>query len=333
MILVTGGTGFLGAYIIKELVDKGHHVRAIRRNKKLPFFIPSHIFDKVEWIDGDILDLVSLDDAMQGIDTVIHSAAVVSFNKDNRNEMYQVNIEGTVNVVNVALENNIRRLVHISSIAALGRTASGDHVNEEKSWVESSLNTHYAISKKKAEMEVWRGIGEGLEAVIANPSTILGFGNWHTGSCSIFKKIYQQFSWFTNGVNGFVDVEDVAKAVVLLMESNISEQRFIINGDNWEFKRLFETIAKGFNKQPPSREAGPFLSGIAWRMEKAKSLFSEHKPLLTRETSKIALSKTYFYNDKLLKALTGFSFTPLDESITKACKKYEEAIKTMQLKL
>jgi dihydroflavonol-4-reductase len=332
MILVTGGTGFLGSYIIKELINKGHSVRAIRRSNKIPFYISREILDKVSWVEGDVLDVVSLDDAMQDVDTVIHSAAVVSFNSHNRNEMYQVNVEGTANVMNVALENNIRRVVHISSIAALGRTSSGDHVNEEKTWVESSLNTHYSISKKKAEMEVWRGMGEGLEAVIANPSTILGFGNWHEGSCSIFKRIYQQFSWYTNGVNGFVDVEDVAKAVVLLMESNITEQRFIINSENWEFKQLFNTIARGFNKKPPSREAGPFLSGMAWRLERAKSIFSEYKPLLTRETSKIALSKTFFYSDKLLGALPGFSFTPLEESITKACKKYEEALKAMQLK-
>lgn len=333
MILVTGGTGFLGAYIIKELIDKGYPVRALRRSRKLPFFIPSQIFDKVEWVNGDILDVVALDDAMQGIDAVIHSAAIVSFNKKDRGEMYRVNVEGTANVVNVALENNIRRLVHISSIAALGRTSSGDHVNEEKSWVESPLNTHYAISKKKADMEVFRGIGEGLNAVIANPSTILGFGDWNNGSASIFKRIYKQFGWYTTGVNGFVDVEDVAKAVVLLMESGISEQRFIINSENWEFQRLFNTIARGFNKKPPSKHAGPFLSNFAWRMEKARSYFSKYKPLLTRETSRIALSKTYFHNDKLLSILPGFSFTPLEESILKTCKKYEDAIKAMQLKL
>jgi nucleoside-diphosphate-sugar epimerase len=213
----------------------------------------------------------------------------------------------------------------------LGRTASGDQVDEEKTWVESSLNTHYAISKKKAEMEVWRGIGEGLDAVIANPSTILGYGNWHEGSCAIFRRIYKEFTWYTEGVNGFVDVEDTARAVVQLMKSNITEQRFIINGENWQFKKLFETIARGFNKKPPSRHAGPFLSGLAWRMEHARSYFSPHKPLLTRETSKIALSRTYFQNAKLLKALPDFSFTPLQESITKACKKYESALKNMQL--
>ena len=331
MVLVTGGTGFLGAYIIKELIEKGYRVRAIRRSNKLPFYIPENILQKVDWVAGDILDVVSLDEAMQDVRAVIHSAAVVSFNKDQRKQMYQVNVEGTANVVNVALENNIQRLVHISSIAALGRTASGDKVDEEKTWVESALNTHYAISKKNAEMEVWRGMGEGLQAVIANPSTILGYGNWNEGSCSIFRRIYKEFSWYTEGVNGFVDVEDTARAVVQLMNSDIAEQRFIINSENWDFKKLFATIAKGFNKKAPYRHAGPFLSGVAWRMERARSYFSAHKPLLTRETSKIALSRTYFQNAKLLRALPGFSFRPLEESIIKACKKYEIALKDMQL--
>ncbi|TAL51442.1 MAG: NAD-dependent epimerase/dehydratase family protein [Chitinophagaceae bacterium] len=337
-ILVTGGTGFLGAYIIKELVEKGYTIRAIRRNNKpdsyrVPFFIPSHIFEKVEWVSGDVLDVVSLDEAMKGTDAVIHSAAVISFFKKERQNMYQVNVEGTANVVNLALENNITRLVHISSIAALGRMASGDHVTEEKKWAESKTNTHYAISKNKAEIEVWRAAAEGLNMVILNPSTIIGYGDWNNGSGAIFKNVYKEFPWYTCGINGFVDVEDVAKVTVKLLESDITNERFIVNGDNWDFQHLFNVIADGFGKKHPSREATPFLSNVAWRLEKVKSLLTGNKPLLTKETAKLALSKTYWENDKILKALPGFSFTPLEESIQKACKKYEEAIKTMQLTL
>ncbi len=231
MILVTGGTGFLGSYIIKLLLEKGYAVRAIRRSNKLPFWIPKEIVDHVEWVEGDVLDVVALDEAMEGVDTVIHTAAVVSFVKKERANMYQVNVEGTANVVNMMLEKNIRRLVHISSVAALGRSASGGHVNEEKKWEESKVNTHYGKSKYKAELHVWRGAAEGLEAVIVNPSTILGFGDWNTGCCDIFKNVFEDFIWYVSGFNGFVDVEDVAKVTVRLMESTISEQRFIVNGD------------------------------------------------------------------------------------------------------
>jgi dihydroflavonol-4-reductase len=321
-ILITGGTGFLGSYIIKELVEKNYAVRAIHRNLKLPSYIPKEILDKVEWVKGDILDVISLEEAMDDIDTVIHAAAMVSFVKKDRKQMYQVNVEGTANVVNMALEKNIRRFVHISSVASLGRTANGGSVNEEKKWEESKVNTYYGKSKYKGELEVWRGISEGLSGIILNPSTILGYGDWDTSSCGIFKKIHDGFNWYTPGINGFVDVEDTARATIALMESNITEQRYIINGDNWLFKKLQDTIAVSMDKKKPSHQTTPLLLNIAWRMEKLKSFFTGKRPLLTRDSARVAQSKTYFENNKLLTALPGFSFTPLEQSIGEAAKKY-----------
>jgi nucleoside-diphosphate-sugar epimerase len=259
---------------------------------------------------------------MQGVDYVIHSAAIVSFIKKDRRNMYQVNVDGTANVVNMAMEAGVKKLVHISSVAALGRTAGGGHVNEEKKWEESKINTHYAKSKYKAELEIWRGIGEGLPAVILNPSTILGFGDWHTSSCAIFKNVYEGFPWYSPGINGFVDVEDVARAAIMMMENQIAEQRFIVNGDNWSFKQLQDTIATAFGSKPPSRKTTTTLIALAWRIEKFKSLFTGNRPLLTKESARVAVSKTYFENDKLRQALPGFSFTPLEQSIKKACEKY-----------
>jgi len=325
-----GACCFLGSYIIKQLVEKNYAVRAIRRGNKLPTWISKEITDKVEWVEGDILDVVALQDAMESVDTVIHSAAIVSFLRKDREQMYQVNVEGTANVVNMALEKNVSRLVHISSVAALGRTAGGGHVNEEKKWEESKVNTHYAKSKFKAELHVWRGVSEGLDAVILNPSTILGFGDWHSSSCAIFKQVYEGFNWYTPGINGFVDVEDVAKAVIHCMESDISEQRFIINGDTWPFKKLQDTIADNFKKKRPGRKTTPFLLAIAWRLEKVKSLLTGKKPLLTKESARVAQSQTFFENDKILKALPGFSFTPLEETIENACKKYLGTINAVQ---
>ena len=321
-ILVTGGTGFLGSYIIKQLIEKNYTVRAIRRSNKLPSYIAKEIFDKVEWVEGDILDVISLEEAMDGIDTVIHAAAMVSFVKKDRKQMYQVNVEGTANVVNIALEKNIRRFVHISSVASLGRTANGGSVNEEKKWEESKVNTHYAKSKYKGELEVWRGISEGLSGIILNPSTLLGYGDWNSSSCAIFKKVYDGFNWYTPGINGFVDVEDTARATIALMESNITEQRYIINGDNWLFKKLQDTIADSMGKKKPSHKTTPLLLDIAWRMENFKSFVTGKRPLLTRDSARVAQSKTYFENNKLLGALPGFSFTSLEQSIGNAAKKY-----------
>jgi nucleoside-diphosphate-sugar epimerase len=327
MVLVTGGTGFIGSYIIKNLIEKGHSVRAIRRsNKTLPFYIPDSVFNKVEWADGDILDIVSLNDAMNGAEAVIHSAAIVSFSKKERHEMYKVNVEGTANVVNAAVENKIKRFLHLSSVAALGRTTKSETVTEQKKWEENKNNTHYAISKHHSELQVWRGFAEGLEGVVINPSTVLGFGEWHQSSCAIFRNAYKEFSWYTKGINGFVGVEDVAEAAVRLVFSDISQQKFIVNAANWSFQELFNAIADGFHKKHPHKEATKTMGEIAWRLEKLKELFTGKKALLTRETAKVAHSKTSFDNTRLLKALPDFQFTPLETVIKKSCEKYLDAL-------
>lgn len=327
-VFITGGTGFLGAYIIKNLVEKGHAVRALRRSSsKLPFFIPAAIWEKVSWIEGDVLDIVALEEGMAGVSAVLHSAAIVSFAKDNRDEMYKVNIDGTANVVNIALEQGVKRLLHVSSVAALGRTVDASTVSEEKKWETSKANTHYAITKHEAEMHAWRGFAEGLQGAIVNPSTILGFGNWHQSSCAIFKNAYKEFPWYTKGINGFVGVEDAAEAAVQLLLSDINEKRFIVNAENRSFQALFSTIANGFGKRPPHRHANKTMSEVAWRLEAVKATLTGNKPLLSRETAKIAHSHTSFDNGALLKALPGFRYQPLDEVIEKACAQYLQAMK------
>lgn len=325
-VLVTGGTGFLGAYILKNLIEKGFTVRATRRSAALPFFIPSGILEKVEWVDADVLDVVSLEDALEGVWAVIHAAAIVSFDRKDRDKMYQVNVEGTANVVNCAVESGVKRLIHVSSVAALGRTSRKEMVTEEKKWEDNSSNTHYAISKHHAEMHVYRGFAEGLEGVVINPSTILGYGNWHQSSCAIFKNAYKGFNWYTKGVNGFVGVEDVAEATVQLLESDISQERYILNAENWPFQKLFNTIADNFGKPRPAREATKAMGELAWRMESMKAMLTGSKPLLTRETAKVAQSQTSFDNSALCAALPGFSFTPLETVIANSCEKYKAAL-------
>ena len=329
-VLVTGGTGFLGAYIIRELVEKGWAVRALRHNAPLPAFIPETIMAKVEWVTGDILDVVGLEEAMEGMDAVVHAAAKVSFSKRDRGELFSINIEGTANVVNMALAQNIKRFVHVSSVAALGRTGNGEKVTEKKSWEQSKWNTRYAISKFRGEVEAWRGLGEGLPGVVVNPSTILGYGDWTHSSCTLFRSAYREFPWYTEGVNGFVAVKDVARAIVRLLESDLHSERFILNGDNWTFRHLFESIAAGFGKKPPSREATPFLAGIAWRKQRIKSLLSGKPSILTKESARVAQSHTYFDNSKVLAQLPGFQFTPLEETISEACRAYLQAMPAEQ---
>lgn len=277
--------------------------------------------------------MVGLDEAMQGCHSVIHAAAVVSFNSSDHRLMNEVNIEGTKNVINVAIENNIQRFVHISSVAALGRTGVAQMVSEEKKWEATKSNTHYAITKHYAELEVWRGFSEGLNGVILNPSTILGFGNWNNSSCVIFKNAYKGIAWYTEGVNGFVGATDIAECVVRFLQSEITEKRFIVNADNWSFQQLLNAIAESFGKTKPNRKATPFLGEIAWRLEGLKNLFTHGKPLLTKESAKVAHSKTSYDNSALLKALPGFSFTPLNSVIKSSCEQYKQAIEMGLLSL
>ncbi|HTM90958.1 MAG TPA: SDR family NAD(P)-dependent oxidoreductase [Flavisolibacter sp.] len=325
-VFITGGTGFIGSYIIKNLIEKGYSVRALRRSNKLPFYIPDEILRKVQWVEGDALDIVSLHDSMQNVDAVIHAAAIVSFSKKERHQMYHINVEGTANVVNAAIENKVKRFLHVSSVAALGRTTKIETINEQKKWEENKSNTHYAISKHHSELQVWRGFAEGLEGVVINPSTVLGYGDWHQSSCAIFKNAYKEFPWYTKGVNGFVGVEDVAEAAVRLLFSNITQRKFIVNGENWSFQQLFNTIADGFHKKHPHKEATKTMGEMAWRLERLKEILTGKKALLTRETAKVAHSKTSFDNSAVLNALPGFDFTPLQTVIKNSCERYLDAL-------
>jgi dihydroflavonol-4-reductase len=325
-VLVTGASGFLGSYLLSALLQQGYQVRALVRQQKRPAWIDPAALAGVEWVEGDILDILSLEEAMEDMDAVIHSAAMVSFAPKDKQQLYQINTSGTAHVVDVAIEKKIKRLVHISSVAALGRIAGGGVVNENAKWKEGPLHTHYARSKFQAELQAWRGFAEGLDTVIVNPSTILGYGNWEQSSCAIFKQLYDGFRWYTSGLNGFVDVRDVARATVMLLEKANGGQRYIVNGDNWTFQQLQFCIADGFKRKRPSMKASGLLLGLAWRIEAIRSLLTGKRPLLTRESARVARSATRFDNSKLLRDFPDFSYTPLEQTILEACKKYEQQV-------
>jgi len=316
MILVTGATGLVGTHLLRRLVQSGQKVRAIYRSA-----IPSSdISAKVEWVQADILDIISLEQAMQHIDQVYHCAAIVSFNPGQKKTLHHVNIQGTANVVNAALNAGVKKMVFMSSVAALGRIREDVAIDESMNWTPETSNSEYGKSKYLAEMEVWRGIGEGLNAVIVNPVIILGAGDWNSGSTAIFKSAYDEFPWYTEGVSGFVDVEDVVTVMIELMKSDISDQRFIVSGANTPYRSIFNMIAKGFGKKLPSRKVSPLMAAIVWRIEAMKSWFTGKSPLLTKETAKTAQAKVHFNNTKLLKALPSFSYTDVEVSVERICR-------------
>ena len=320
MILVTGATGLVGSHLVRQLVREGKKIRAFYRTH-----IPTiEGGDEVEWVKGDILDIVSLEDAMPGIQQVYHCAATVSFNPKKKADLYKNNIEGTANVVNAGIEAGIQKLVFVSSVAALGRIRTGVPINETMNWTEETSNSEYGKSKYLAEIEVWRGISEGLNAVIVNPVIILGTGDWTKGSSEIFKSAYDEFPWFTGGTSGFVDVEDVVKAMITLMDSDINAERFILSAENIGYKEVFSLIAKNFHKKPPYKKVTPLLASLVWRWEALKGRFTGKDPLLTKETSATSQAIVSFDNSKLKKQIPGFTYTPISDAIERICTEFKQ---------
>lgn len=322
MIVVTGAGGLVGSHLTAELARMGKQVRALYHNTRPVHAIPG----PVEWVQTDILDVSALEDVMQDATEVYHCAATVSFHPKRKSLMHRVNVTGTAQVVNACLDASVRKLVHVSSVAALGRIREGQMIAEEMKWSEETSNSEYGKTKYLGELEVWRGIGEGLNAVIVNPVIILGAGNWDKGSTEIFHSAYNEFPWYTDGSGGFVYVMDVVHAMIALMESDISEQRFIVSGENTSYREVFNLIAESFGKKPPHRKVTPLIAALVWRWEAIKSRFTGKDPMLTRETAATALAHVTFDNSKLLRALPGFSYTAIRSAIPLICEELKKQL-------
>lgn len=318
MILVTGASGFLGRHLLEALVAQGLPVRALYNRNK-----PDHVHPLVEWQQCDLLDVYAVADAMEGISTVYHCAAIVSFDKKDRARVVLENRSATAHVVDEAINSGVRRLVHISSIAALGRgTKEQDMISEGTHWQESDNNTAYALGKFQSEMEVWRGMAEGLNAAILNPGIILGEGNYTEGSAKLFESAYNEFPWYTEGVNAWVDVKDVAKAAIMLMQSDIVEQRFVLSEGNYTYKEIFTLMAASMNKRPPGKKAGPLMSKLAWLLSSLKAGLLGKKSILTRETVRTAQAICRYDNSKFLEQFPHFKFEAMPDTIDRVSKNF-----------
>jgi dihydroflavonol-4-reductase len=330
MVLVTGASGFLGAYVVCTLLDKGETVLALKRtNSNMSEFNDIYLHyqfsvqlsnHSLKWVDGDILDINFLDDICIEIDYVFHCAALVSFNRSDIKSLHQINAEGTANIVNACLKANVRKLIYVSSTAAIGRTDEAKIIEETTPWIEDDNNTLYAQSKHNGELEVWRGIEEGLKAVIVNPSIILGFGNWHKGSSTLFKKINDGFIFYTEGENAFVGVEDVAKVMVKLAFSDIANERFLLISENRTYKSIFEDMAKFMNKKAPNFEIKKSHLWIIKILIPIYLLF-KRSSTLTLETLKTSMMKNRYSNQKIKKTLN-YEFEPIQKVIEKTARFY-----------
>ncbi|HCQ29807.1 MAG TPA: NAD-dependent epimerase [Flavobacteriales bacterium] len=324
MILVTGGTGLLGMHLLHQLAKSNDKVRATFRNKHklslvkkiFKYYSPAEhqsLYKKIEWVQCDVLDVVALDDAMQDVNKVFHCAAVVSFNPAHKKELKKVNIEGTANVVDACLRAGIDKLCHVSSTSALG-TLENTEITEKTPWETNTNPSNYSVSKYLGEREVWRGIEEGLNAVIVNPSMIVGPGDWNMSSAALIKRVYDGLVFYTKGSTGFVDVRDVVKCMIGLMESDIHSERFLVVGENLPFKIFMDHIAENLNKAKSSIAATTILTQLAWRLEWVRSYFTKKEPVITKESARIAQKKELYSNRKIKETL-GIEFTPINDAI------------------
>ena len=332
MILVTGGTGLLGSHLLMRLLEDDAQVRAIYRTEKKRdavkrFFAYYHadadaLWQRIEWVKGDVLDVPSLVDAMVGVKQVYHCAAAVTFIPAEEAYMHKVNTEGTANLVNVCLGAKNVRLCHVSSVAAIGRDGSEAIISEANEWKDSKHNAAYGISKHNAEMEVWRGITEGLNAFMVNPTLIIGPGDWEQSTGVLFSKTWKGMPFYTRGGNCFVDARDVAEVMVRMMVTDIVNDRFIVGAENRLHKEVFERLAANMNKKPARFEAKPWMTELVWRFEMVRSALTGAKPFLTKEVAHHALQLNRYDNKKVLNALPGFSFRDMNESFAFVCKQY-----------
>ncbi len=332
MILVTGGTGLVGAHLLYELAQKHERLRAAIRpssditHVRKEFGYYSHdkeadiLFEKIEWVQADINNIPALEETFQGVEYVYHCAALISFDPSDEKKLRKINIEGTANIVNLCISNRIKKLCYVSSVAAIGNEVNATKVTETAKWNPEGDHNDYAISKYGAEIEVWRGTQEGLDAVIVNPGIILGPGFWESGSGKIFKKIDKGLKYHFPKVSGFVGVFDVVKSMMQLMNSSIKNENYILVSENLSFEKVLKITAEYLNKPAPSKRLKKWMIALGWIFQKIGSWFGAKREI-TRESIE-GLYKETFYNNIKIKNDLDFQFTPIHEVLKETAELY-----------
>jgi nucleoside-diphosphate-sugar epimerase len=318
MILITGATGFLGAELAKLLVESGANIRCTKRVTSTIPVLLVQFTTQIEWVDADLLDIFALESALDGITQVYHCAAWVSLKSADKKPMINTNVTGTANLVNLCAEKGIR-MVHVSSIAAIGLAKPGDLTTENHHLEQSTENDGYAISKLESEMEVWRGFAEGLDAVIVNPSLIIGASAGKKGSGALFETIRKGLKFYTGGTIGFVDVTDVAKCMIALMNSDITAERYVISAENYTYKAITTAAADCFGIKPPSTLAKPWLMEIGWRGAALWAMLTGSDPAIDKTSAQAASVTREFDNSKIKEAI-GIEFKPISKTVKEICE-------------
>ncbi len=323
-VFITGANGFLGSYLAKALLLQGHEVSALKRATS-DLSMLGDAAAQIKWHEGDITDVLSLEEAMEGAEQVYHAAAMLALGGDSLDKMLKINVEGTANVVNVALNQGVQKLLYVSSITALGKSKDNSPIDETGDWADAPMESQYGHTKYLGELEIWRGIAEGLDAVIINPSTILGAGRWADGSIQIFHQVGKGVPFYPTGSNGFVDVRDVVRAAIQIMDSpETSGERYVINGYNRTFKEIMTQIATELGQKPPTIPVTDFWKTISIGYDKIRSLLTGSEAIITREVLSIS-SHPYSYDDSKLRETLDFNYLPFEQTITETVAAYQQS--------
>jgi nucleoside-diphosphate-sugar epimerase len=323
MDFVTGGTGIVGSHVIDALLQQGREVRALLRkgsDASIVKRILKHYhadgeerFQRIQWAEGDLFDADALREAMHGVEHVYHCAALVSFDPRDGRDLHAINVTGTANVVDAALEAGVKRLCHVSSTATIGGGMDGRTGDETKPFVEDSRSSGYAISKAEAELEVHRGIAEGLQAVMVNPCVVIGPGVAGRSSMTMIERISKGTRFFPAGSNAVVDARDVATAMTRLITEGAVGERYLLIGENLPYRKLFSLIAASAGRPAPSLLLPKWALEIGWRAEALRTLFGG-RPLITRYTAGTA-SRLRHYDGSKAERLLGIRFRSVEETV------------------
>ena len=318
MILVTGATGLIGSFITHELIQQGYKVRILTRSSNNLTLIQD-IVSELEIIEGDILDVYTLQKAFENIDSVIHTAALVSFNPKDSKQLMKTNVEGTANMVNLSLDFNIKKFIHIRSIAAIGSTSTNSNLDETSKWNPDEPHSNYAFSKHKSELEVWRGIEEGLPATIINPSVVLGPASYQKSSAKIFAQAIEKGIFTINSFVNVVDVRDVTTSVIKLLTSNIIGERFILNAGIISYTDLISEIRKHNGLNKPKYTVPLWLIKIYAKVRQLISAITFKPSEITTDSIR-SLTKPTHYNGAKITHSVNMEYKPILETLAWCCK-------------
>ncbi len=332
MILVTGATGLVGAHLLAHLVQEDVKIRALYRNKAkiaeckniiASYFTEENVpnYNNIEWVQTDITNVPALQDAFKEVKIVYHCAGLISYDVRDYKKLRKINIEGTANMVNIALVNSVKKFCHVSSIAALGEEISKKKITENSPRNNEKPHSNYSISKYGAEMEVWRASQEGLPVIIVNPGLIIGNGFWQSGSGRLFERINKGLSYYLPLTTGFVAVEDVVKIMIQLTNSTIKNESYILVGENLSFKQVLDQIAENLKKPKPKKALKPWMVFIAWLIQSIGNGLFNTKQEITYQSIKGFSNQSYFDNHKVKNAINN-KFTPISKSIKETSKAF-----------